>query len=1095
MFIMNAVNADIALGFYVVGGTMRPDSPSYVERQADGVLYEGLASGEFCYVLTARQMGKSSLMIRTAARLREAGIGVAVLDLTAVGQNLTAEQWYGGLIAQIGQRLYLEDELIEFWTSQPLLGPMQRWVKAIRAVVLPRYPGRLVIFIDEIDTVRSLPFSTDEFFAGIRELYNQRSEDLDLQRVTFCLLGVATPSDLIRDTRTTPFNIGRRIELHDFTEAEAAPLAYGLQDRSIEAEAILKRILHWTGGHPYLTQRLCQAISEDGSIHSDTGLDKLCEELFFSRRAQECDDNLLFVRERLLRNEMDLAELLELYAKVVNHKAVRDDETNPLVDLLRLSGITRAEGGWLKVRNRIYARVFDRAWVTANMPDAEVRRQRTAYRRGLWRMASVSVLILILVGSLAVIAIKQRNRAQMEASVNRRLLSYTQLGWAPQELDNVPAEKVEELLTAALYHAQIKQAVQDWENSNVNRVEELLNATCPLPGMTDYRGFEWYRLWHLTHSEVLRLEEGKKVVSATFLDDGHTLAIGEASRVKLEGPDEYVIKLYDLEARTEVSSFNVQAGRHFDLVSFSPDKRHVAVNGPDKDILLLDVRSGHRIATFEGHSEPIMSIAFSPDGRYLASGDLGGIIKLWNITTGQEQLKLIGPKQWVWGVAFSPDSRLLATTHGLKKVKIWDATTGRELQPFATDRSVLVHAAFLPDGKRLATTSKDGQMYLWDLRTRQITTTLAGHVGEAEPIAFSTDGKMMAIGGVDREVRLWDISKEQELGTIRGHGSEVKSVAWSPDGKYLATGSLDGTVKVWDVVKSEFILPANLAAEYLATTFSTDGDLIAVGTDEDSRVKLWNVSTGQELAELEKPENKIHSASFSKDKRYLATGGMDRLVKIWDATTGRLIHTLNGHTGYVLGVDFSPEGKLLISGGDDRSLIIWDVASGQQLAIFNEDNNSYRAIFSPDGKLVASACRDGSLKLWDVNTRTIINTFVGHTDQVRAIAFSSDGRQLATGGKDNTVRLWDIATGQQLKNMAQSDYVQRVAFSSDGKRMVTGGTGGAVKLWDVATWQELMTLKGHTGNITSVTFSLDNLSLATSGDDGTVRLWHAAAIK
>src|SRR5205085_11483007 len=89
-------------------------------------------------------------------------------------------------------------------------------------------PGRLVIFVDEIDAVRSLPFSTDEFFAAIRECYNRRTQDSTFERLTFCLLGVATPSDLIQDTRTTPFNIRRRIELTDFTAAAAAPLAGGL---------------------------------------------------------------------------------------------------------------------------------------------------------------------------------------------------------------------------------------------------------------------------------------------------------------------------------------------------------------------------------------------------------------------------------------------------------------------------------------------------------------------------------------------------------------------------------------------------------------------------------------------------------------------------------------------------------------------------------------------------------------------------------------------------------------------------------------------------------------------------------------------------
>ena len=308
--------------FYVTGGTLRHDAPSYVERQADLDLSEGLLAGEFCYVLTPRQMGKSSLMVRTASKLREQGVNVIALDLTAIGQNLTAEQWYDGLVVRMGRQLRLDEELERFWREHERLGACQRWFMAIREVVLRWRPGPLAIFVDEIDSVRSLPFSTDEFFAAMRECHNRRAEDPELNRVTFCLLGVATPSDLVRDTRTTPFNIGRRIELNDFTEAEAAPLAQGLKRRHTgtsgmqtprtaaeteavarNAERLLKRILFWTGGHPYLTQRFCHAVAGNLRAADLAEVDRLCDELFLSFRARERDDNLLFVRDRLLRSE------------------------------------------------------------------------------------------------------------------------------------------------------------------------------------------------------------------------------------------------------------------------------------------------------------------------------------------------------------------------------------------------------------------------------------------------------------------------------------------------------------------------------------------------------------------------------------------------------------------------------------------------------------------------------------------------------------------------------------------------------------------------------------------------------------------------
>jgi hypothetical protein len=386
----------IPASFFVVGGTLRGDAPSYIERLADQTIYRALQAGEICYVLTARQMGKSSLMVRTAARLRDNGARVAVLDLTALGQNLTAEQWYNGLVERAGQQFRLEDEVEDCWHRFPQLGPMQRFMRVLSDAILPVREDRVVIFVDEIDAVRSLPFSTDEFFAGIRECFNRRSHDPQIERLTFCLLGVATPSDLIRDTRTTPFNIGHRIELTDFTEQEAMPLVQGLGVDDGAGSALLRRVIYWTGGHPYLTQRLCQAVAQEGTARNSSAVDRLCEELFLSTRARDRDDNLLFVRERMLRSEVDTPGLLTIYERILNGKAVPDDETNPLISVLRLSGITRIDNGVLKLRSRIYKEVFNHDWVISNMPGAELRRQRVAYKRGLKRALAITLPLLTL---------------------------------------------------------------------------------------------------------------------------------------------------------------------------------------------------------------------------------------------------------------------------------------------------------------------------------------------------------------------------------------------------------------------------------------------------------------------------------------------------------------------------------------------------------------------------------------------------------------------------------------------------------------------------------------------------------------------------
>ena len=249
---------------YQVGGALLQDVSSYVTRDSDRQLLEALKAGEFCYVLNSRQMGKSSLMVRTLAQLQESGWKGIILDFSAKDtQSDQPSFWYNGIINQLNNHFKLLDrgDFRAWLKERDFISPVERLGEFIETVLLPGIIEPIVIFVDEIDSTLGLPF-TDDFFALIRACYNRRAEKPDYKRLTFALLGVAAPSELIGDTKRTPFNIGKSIDLSGFTLAEAQPLAAGLAEKSEHPQAVLEAILYWTGGQPFLSQRLCQLVAD-----------------------------------------------------------------------------------------------------------------------------------------------------------------------------------------------------------------------------------------------------------------------------------------------------------------------------------------------------------------------------------------------------------------------------------------------------------------------------------------------------------------------------------------------------------------------------------------------------------------------------------------------------------------------------------------------------------------------------------------------------------------------------------------------------------------------------------------------------------------
>lgn len=357
--------------FYQVGGSLDFETRSYVKRQADDDLYLALKAGEFCYVLNSRQMGKSSLRVRTMRRLQTSGLACVEIDITEIGtQEVTPDEWYGGIISSLVSQLNLEVDEAEWWLSRAYVSPLLRWGQFLTDIVFRQITESVIIFIDEIDSTIHISFK-DDFFAFIRACYNKRSQNTAFNRLTFALFGVATPSDLIRDKTRTPFNIGRGVELCGFELEEAQPLLKGFPETIENPQAVLREILDWTGGQPFLTQKLCQWVRCTGTTPNGIETEWIAElvriKVLENWESQDDPEHLKTIRDRLLRYQDRAGRLLGLYQQILDSdEGVKGNSSDEQMEL-RLSGLVVNRQGFLQVYNRIYATVFDRLWVEGEL--------------------------------------------------------------------------------------------------------------------------------------------------------------------------------------------------------------------------------------------------------------------------------------------------------------------------------------------------------------------------------------------------------------------------------------------------------------------------------------------------------------------------------------------------------------------------------------------------------------------------------------------------------------------------------------------------------------------------------------------------------